>query len=133
MTHFTTEAIQAFRRMEGAVDAAVLDTLGQLSASGGRINLETLGIRGPSSTWTYLVNDDPFRNQIGQMLTGPKDTQTPVRAFLHEPPRPGPSCGSHPVGWASGRLNSTAWISWILPDFTAKNSATRRSFAVAVL
>jgi hypothetical protein len=22
-------------------------------------------------TWTYLVNDDPFRNQIGMMLTGP--------------------------------------------------------------
>ena len=25
----------------------------------------------PTSTWTYLVNDDPFRNRIGAMLTGP--------------------------------------------------------------
>jgi hypothetical protein len=25
----------------------------------------------PASTWTYLVNDDPFRNQIGLTLLGP--------------------------------------------------------------
>ena len=48
--------------LEGASVARVSD---------GRIDLEGLGIRGPSSTWTYLVNDDPFRNQIGMMLTGP--------------------------------------------------------------
>ena len=29
------------------------------------------GLKAPSSTWTYLVNDDPFRNRIGAMLTGP--------------------------------------------------------------
>ena len=29
------------------------------------------GSRRPSSTWTYLVNDDPFRNRIGALLTGP--------------------------------------------------------------
>ena len=28
-------------------------------------------LKGPSSTWTYLVTDDPFKNQIGMMLTGP--------------------------------------------------------------
>ena len=39
--------------------------------NGGQVDLERLGLRGPSSTWTYLVNDDPFRNQIGMMLTGP--------------------------------------------------------------
>jgi preprotein translocase subunit SecA len=33
--------------------------------------LNALDIKGPSSTWTYLVNDDPFRQQIGRMLTGP--------------------------------------------------------------
>jgi preprotein translocase subunit SecA len=32
--------------------------------------LTGLGLRGPSSTWTYLVNDDPFRQQIGLMLMG---------------------------------------------------------------
>ena len=36
-----------------------------------RVDLTGTGIRAPSATWTYLVNDDPFRNRIGPMLTGP--------------------------------------------------------------
>ena len=28
-------------------------------------------------------------------------------------PRPGPVSGGQPVGCASGKLNSTAWISWM--------------------
>jgi hypothetical protein len=35
------------------------------------LDLSATGIKGPSSTWTYLVNDDPFKNRIGAMLTGP--------------------------------------------------------------
>jgi preprotein translocase subunit SecA len=58
----------------------VLDALTGVRVSGGRVDLEGLGIRGPSSTWTYLVNDDPFRNQIGMMLTGPGRTTIAVYA-----------------------------------------------------
>jgi preprotein translocase subunit SecA len=35
------------------------------------IDLEQVGLRGPSSTWTYLVNDDPLRGPLGSLLTGP--------------------------------------------------------------
>ena len=34
--------------------------------------------------------------------------RAPEAGEIHCPPRPGPYCGSQPVGWASGRLNSTA-------------------------
>ena len=71
LTRYTNEVKVAFRGMEDAIDAAVLGALAVVRVTGGRIDLEGLGIRGPSSTWTYLVNDDPFRNQIGMMLTGP--------------------------------------------------------------
>jgi hypothetical protein len=71
LTRFTTEITMAFRRMERAIDGAVLDVLEHVRVDGGRVNVEGMGIRGPSSTWTYLVNDDPFRHQIGMMLTGP--------------------------------------------------------------
>jgi preprotein translocase subunit SecA len=71
LTRFTTEIRLAFQGLEDAIDGAVLDALAGVRVSGGRIDLAGLGIRGPSSTWTYLVNDDPFRNQIGMMLTGP--------------------------------------------------------------
>ena len=68
--------------MEDAIDGAVLDALADVRVSGGRIDLEGLGIKGPSSTWTYLVNDDPFRNQIGMMLTGPGRTTIAIYAAV---------------------------------------------------
>jgi preprotein translocase subunit SecA len=71
LTRFTADIKLAFRRVEEAIDEAVLEALPRVRVRGGRIDLEALGIKGPSSTWTYLVNDDPFRNQIGMMLTGP--------------------------------------------------------------
>ncbi len=45
--------------MEGLRDE-VVDRFRALRAEGGRIDLEQLGLRGPASTWTYLVNDNPF-------------------------------------------------------------------------
>ena len=39
-------------------------------------------MKGPSSTWTYLVNDDPFRNQIGMLLTGPGKATFAIDAAL---------------------------------------------------
>jgi preprotein translocase subunit SecA len=32
--------------------------------------ISTLGIKKPSSTWTYIINDNPFGNQLGLMLQG---------------------------------------------------------------
>lgn len=80
LARFATEITLAFRRMENAIDSAVLDVLKEVRVSGGRIDVDGLGIRGPSSTWTYLINDDPFRNQIGLMLTGPGRTSIAIYA-----------------------------------------------------
>jgi preprotein translocase subunit SecA len=80
LTHFTKELTLAFRRLEDAIDRAVLEVLYEVRVNGGRIDLEGLGIKGPSSTWTYLINDDPFRNQIATMLTGPGRTTIAIYA-----------------------------------------------------
>jgi preprotein translocase subunit SecA len=71
LTRFTTDVTLAFQQMEATIEARTLEALERVRPSNGQVDLESLGIRGPSSTWTYLVNDDPFRNQIGMMLTGP--------------------------------------------------------------
>jgi preprotein translocase subunit SecA len=56
LAKFTTEVFKAFSRFDEAVQA----------------NLDSgAGLKAPSSTWTYLINDDPFRNRIGMSLTGP--------------------------------------------------------------
>ncbi len=71
LTHFTSEAIRAFSRIEEAIDEAVLAALGKVRIAGGALDLSATGLKAPSSTWTYLINDDPFKNRIGAMLTGP--------------------------------------------------------------
>jgi preprotein translocase subunit SecA len=71
LTRFTKEITASFRDIENTIDARLLDALKQVRIRDGQIDLDSLGIKGPSSTWTYLINDDPFRNQIGMLLTGP--------------------------------------------------------------
>lgn len=86
LRRFTTEITMAFHRLEGAIDEAVLDALEQVGVTAGRIDLSDVNIKGPSSTWTYLVNDDPFRNQIGMMLTGPGKATFAIGAALFAMP-----------------------------------------------
>lgn len=71
LTRFTDEVAAAFNRMEAAIDVAVLEALAHATAKDGNVDLPEVTIKGPSSTWTYLVTDDPFQNQIGMLLTGP--------------------------------------------------------------
>ena len=71
LTAFTSQAIAAFETFDVAVDDAVLAALPHVRADGHTLDLTAAGLKAPSSTWTYLINDDPFRNRIGAMLTGP--------------------------------------------------------------
>jgi preprotein translocase subunit SecA len=71
LTEFTRQAIAAFSRVDELVDAAVRDALRAVRVIDGRIDLEGTGLTAPVSTWTYLVNDDPFRNRLVAMLSGP--------------------------------------------------------------
>ena len=67
---FVTELETGFARMSEALDEAVLSSLDRVRAAGGRIEIEGVDLKGPSSTWTYLVNDDPFREQVLLSLIG---------------------------------------------------------------
>ena len=49
----------------------MLAALAAVRTDGAQLDLTGTGLQAPSSTWTYLVNDDPFRNRLGAMLTGP--------------------------------------------------------------
>jgi preprotein translocase subunit SecA len=71
LSRFRSEVMAAFRAVEVVIDNAVLETLPLVTAGADGIDLGAIGITGPSSTWTYLVNDDPFRNQVLLKLIGP--------------------------------------------------------------
>ncbi|MEE8584584.1 MAG: hypothetical protein V3T83_06995 [Acidobacteriota bacterium] len=61
---FQAGAIEAFQGIRERVDKAVLETLSSIEVSAQGLDFESIGIQGPSSTWTYLVNDDPFRDRL---------------------------------------------------------------------
>jgi preprotein translocase subunit SecA len=70
LTHYTSEMIRAFSEVDDVVDALALAALAKIRVDGNRLDLTATGLKGPSSTWTYLVNDDPFKNRIGSLVTG---------------------------------------------------------------
>jgi preprotein translocase subunit SecA len=71
LQRFATEAMRAFAGLEKAIGQAVLAAIEDVRLTAHGVDLTAVGITRPSATWTYLVNDDPFRNQIGALLTGP--------------------------------------------------------------
>ncbi len=57
---FMRAAAEAFDGMEERIQKSAADMLASLVAREGPIDLEANGLKGPSSTWTYLVDDDRF-------------------------------------------------------------------------
>jgi preprotein translocase subunit SecA len=62
ISEFHRQIVDAFGSlMDGVKDDAVA-LFERLEIRDGRIDLEAAGISGSSSTWTYLINDNPFSN-----------------------------------------------------------------------
>jgi preprotein translocase subunit SecA len=60
VTEFHRQIVEAFSNMMERVNGESLAILDSLEVRDGRIDLSAAGIAGSSSTWTYLVNDNPF-------------------------------------------------------------------------
>lgn len=67
--------------MEESVDRLVLDAMPAPEAGLDGL-VRVAAIKAPSSTWTYIVSDDPFRYQILQKPTGPGRTSTALYSAL---------------------------------------------------
>jgi preprotein translocase subunit SecA len=63
-------AADAFNDMESQVEKEAVRSLEAVTVSAAGIDLDKAGLRGPSSTWAYLINDDPFRDQLSMVLGG---------------------------------------------------------------
>jgi preprotein translocase subunit SecA len=58
----------AFIEMRRKTDEAVVETLLSVEISEHGIDLDKAGLKGPSSTWTYLINDDPFEETMKVLI-----------------------------------------------------------------
>jgi preprotein translocase subunit SecA len=68
LEEFHKGASASFDQTLKAVDARVVDVFRALEISSDGVDLALMGLRGPSSTWTYLVNDDPFTDRLAATL-----------------------------------------------------------------
>lgn len=70
LTEFQRQIIGAYADMMEGLRGEVVEVFRGLRAENGSIDLERAGLRGPSATWTYLVNDNPF-STLGLSLIAP--------------------------------------------------------------
>lgn len=78
---FARRAGEVFRSLEDGVDERVARILDCIEVTADGVELNQPSLRGPSSTWSYLVSDDPFASpgglgigtsqSIGAALMGP--------------------------------------------------------------
>jgi preprotein translocase subunit SecA len=60
ITEFQRQIIDAYSAMVDGWQDEVIETFLRLRSVDGRIDLDSEGLRRPTSTWTYLVNDNPL-------------------------------------------------------------------------
>ena len=70
LTEFQRQIIDAYAAMMEGLRDEVVETFMRLRAEHGTIDFEGAGLRGPTSTWTYLVNDNPLPS-FGLQLIAP--------------------------------------------------------------
>ncbi len=65
---FQKMAIQAFDELLQKIDESIIQTFNTAVITKDGIDAEREGLTGPSSTWTYLINDNPFGDQLRMKL-----------------------------------------------------------------
>lgn len=68
LDEFRRETIRAFEGFFDAVNDTALAAVGALEIVDGSVDLEAAGIRRGSTTWTYVVDENPFGSQTDQIV-----------------------------------------------------------------
>jgi preprotein translocase subunit SecA len=57
-------AIRIFDNLQNDMESSMTQKFNSININSTNIDMESLGLKAPSSTWTYLINDDPFENML---------------------------------------------------------------------
>jgi preprotein translocase subunit SecA len=68
LNEFNREAVGAFRPLLEEAAARSAETFRTATITADGVDLEELGLKRPTSTWTYLVHDNPFGTDIDRAL-----------------------------------------------------------------
>ncbi len=64
LAEFYRTAIGSFESLLGRIDQTILESFDALEVGAEGIDWEALNLRPPAATWTYLVSDDEFGNNL---------------------------------------------------------------------
>jgi len=84
LNEYQKAATAAFLGLEKKIEREARRTLRSLISREDPVNLEAEGLKGPASTWTYLVNEDQFGWGV-ELLKGTNIGFTSVAAALYGP------------------------------------------------
>jgi preprotein translocase subunit SecA len=78
---FTKRIAEAFMKLHQTIEERIVETFASAEITEKGISLDRAGLRGPSSTWTYLINDRAMP-QLQQMLYGHGGAAFAIAAVL---------------------------------------------------
>ena len=67
---FRKQAVAMFERIESDIEKTAIEVFHRIKTENGMIDMAQAGLKGPSSTWTYFVNDDPFELAMNFGMVG---------------------------------------------------------------
>ena len=67
---FREQSIQLFDQMMDELNSKTINLFNKLTIKDNEVDLCDTGLKAPSSTWTYLINDNPFEKMLGIQLIG---------------------------------------------------------------
>jgi preprotein translocase subunit SecA len=85
---FVKQAAACFDGALDSIDPHVLDRFSELRITADGIDkeqMDQMGLRGPSSTWTYLINDDAFTDGLAATLMGRQNIGFAANAAVAAP------------------------------------------------
>ncbi len=68
LIEFQKRSIELFENLQDEIEGEMIESFNAINDS--RVNLDSLGLKAPSATWTYLVDDNPFKDIFENLLIG---------------------------------------------------------------
>ena len=62
--------INIFDQLLQKLDNQLVKIFNTIQIDNNRVNLDKSGIKAPSATWTYLINDNHFEHVVGMQFIG---------------------------------------------------------------
>lgn len=62
--------VEMFDKLQKDIELETIQSFNRVNLKDNSVDLDNMGLKAPSSTWTYLVNDNPFEIMLGIQLVG---------------------------------------------------------------